>query len=203
MKNLSDYERFLTFSRTREENISRWIGIKDRLFEFKRKEKARQILNSMKKTTVPTGVSSTEYAFDVMEESAAFGSQLNIKTTAGEFDDIPSFMAGKVLYFVQGSTVEPFAVRFVTPTMNYLRYHCYISVSISSFIIESTLMETPFINLLQEQTMSNFSSISNCFWILSQWQWNYILKKIDKNLNIEWVVHDSDFGIAQIFIGTV
>ena len=33
-----------------------------------------------------------------------------MKTTSSEFDDLPGFVAGKVLYFVKGVTVQPFSV---------------------------------------------------------------------------------------------
>ena len=80
---------------------------------------AQQILNTIKKDTITTSIRSAEYAFDVMEKSAGFGSQLNIKTTAGEFDDIPSFVDGRVIYFLQGHTVEPFGVTSTTSTSTY------------------------------------------------------------------------------------
>ena len=84
---------------------------------------AKQMLNMMKDEKITTGVRSAEYAFDVLEESVAFGSQLNIKTTAGEFDDIPSFVAGKVLYFIQGVTLEPFAVRSAIFTIGFFYFN--------------------------------------------------------------------------------
>jgi hypothetical protein len=35
-----------------------------------------------------------------------------MKTTSSEFDDLPGFVAGKVLYFVKGVTVQPFSVQY-------------------------------------------------------------------------------------------
>jgi hypothetical protein len=56
--------------------------------------------------------SSAEYAFDFLDSRSSFGSQLNLKTTNSEFDDLPGFVAGKVLYFVKGVTVQPFSVKY-------------------------------------------------------------------------------------------
>jgi len=70
---------------------------------------AKQIVNKIKKEPM-LSQNSAEYAFDFAEDYSSFGSQLNIKQTCGEYDDIPSFVQGKVLYFVKGVTVEPFGV---------------------------------------------------------------------------------------------
>jgi hypothetical protein len=54
--------------------------------------------------------SSAEYAYDFLDSASSFGSQLNLRTTSSEFDDLPGFVAGKVLYFVKSVTVQPFSV---------------------------------------------------------------------------------------------
>jgi hypothetical protein len=61
--------------------------------------------------TAPSS-SSGEYAYDFLDSRSSFGSQLNMKTTSSEFDDLPGFVAGKVLYFVKGVTVQPFSVNY-------------------------------------------------------------------------------------------
>lgn len=56
---------------------------------------------------------SSEYAFDFYDSSSSFGSQLILKSTASEFDDLPGFVSGKVLYFLKDSTaIQPYSVRY-------------------------------------------------------------------------------------------
>ena len=53
---------------------------------------------------------SAEYAFDFFGSDASFGSQLNLRATTSEFDDLFGFVAGKMLYFIKGVAVQPFSV---------------------------------------------------------------------------------------------
>ncbi|XP_046463734.1 uncharacterized protein LOC124209680 [Daphnia pulex] len=71
--------------------------------------RAKQILNAFADEKMAASSSSAEYAFDFLDSRSSFGSQLNLKTTNSEFDDLTGFVAGKVLYFVKGVTVQPFS----------------------------------------------------------------------------------------------
>jgi len=77
-----------------------------------RKEAAQQVLNNIGPfEELPTA--SSEYAFDFYDSSSSFGSQLILKSTASEFDDLPGFVSGKVLYFLKDSTaIQPYSVRY-------------------------------------------------------------------------------------------
>lgn len=74
------------------------------------KSMARQMLNTMDFEPIREKYSA-EYAFDFFEESSQFGSQLNLKVIAGEFDDMPSFVYGKSVYYLKSAAYQPFSVR--------------------------------------------------------------------------------------------
>lgn len=76
----------------------------------RRKEKAQQLLNSLTGDSSDVSKSSAEYAYDYFDDSSMFGSQLNLRTISSEFDDLPGFVAGKVVYFVKEMAAQPFSV---------------------------------------------------------------------------------------------
>lgn len=84
--------------------------IDSRQIDVYRKEKAQQLLNSLAGGTDKVSSGSAEYAFDYFDSESSFGSQLNLRTTSSEFDDLPGFVAGKVTYFVKEVAVQPFSV---------------------------------------------------------------------------------------------
>lgn len=53
---------------------------------------------------------SAVYAHDFFDESTSMGSQLNLRVTSGEFDDLPAFVQGKFAYFLKSTAYEPFGV---------------------------------------------------------------------------------------------
>lgn len=83
---------------------------KQSIIFFHRKEKAQQLLNRFGNEETSKSGSSAEYAFDFLDSSSLFGSQLNLRTTSSEFDDLPGFVAGKLMYFIKGVAVQPFSV---------------------------------------------------------------------------------------------
>lgn len=74
--------------------------------------KAKHVLHSVYGANLPgqSSSNSAEYAFDFFENEASFGSQLNLRTTTSEFDDLFGFVSGKMLYFIKGVAVQPFSV---------------------------------------------------------------------------------------------
>lgn len=78
---------------------------------LRRREQAKQLVNSLVGENMSESSSSAEYAYDFLDSASLFGSQLNLRTISSEFDDLPGYVAGKVLYFVKGVTVQPFSVR--------------------------------------------------------------------------------------------
>lgn len=73
------------------------------------REQAKQLVNSLVGENMSESSSSAEYAYDFLDSASLFGSQLNLRTISSEFDDLPGYVAGKVLYFVKGVTVQPFS----------------------------------------------------------------------------------------------
>ena len=86
---------------------------------FRRKDSAQQALNSWPafKTASPTY--SSENAFDFFEPKSSLGSQLMLRSTVSETDDLPGFVSGRLLYFLKSSTaLEPYAVNFKKENLN-------------------------------------------------------------------------------------
>lgn len=73
---------------------------------------ARDVLDALPESvkTSTSSLSSSEFSYDFLDDNSQFGSQLNMRTVYSEFDDMPGFVDGKVLYYVKGSIVQPYSV---------------------------------------------------------------------------------------------
>ena len=47
---------------------------------------------------------------DFVELTSPVGATVHLKTTAGQFDDLPTFVDAKMTYFVPGAVYEPISV---------------------------------------------------------------------------------------------
>ena len=73
---------------------------------------ARDVLDALPESmkSSQSSLSSSEFAYDFLDDNSQFGSQLNLRTVYSEFDDMPGFVDGKVLYYIKGCITQPYSV---------------------------------------------------------------------------------------------